>query len=162
MASSKRHDPETMALLDQIQSTLHTIQQDYKNLSSTIESINGRVNVLAGVQEIQDAVGNENENENENSGNLQLASTTVLDVDSHPDLISPESNTILGRPLVPRVSGTSRIILTTHPGQSGIDPIPMRWGHKDPSSRGPVVVSRSQSTFRRRNGKPRCSYGLIP
>ncbi|KAL9621586.1 MAG: hypothetical protein Q9160_003978 [Pyrenula sp. 1 TL-2023] len=46
----------------------------------------------------------------------------------------------------------SRIILTTYPGQSGIDPVPLDWGAKDPRVRGPVVVSRQQSTIRRRNG----------
>ncbi|KAI9677572.1 MAG: hypothetical protein M1817_006526, partial [Caeruleum heppii] len=45
----------------------------------------------------------------------------------------------------------SRIILTTYPGQSGINPISVNWGHRDPLSRGPVVVSRNQSTVRRRN-----------
>lgn len=47
----------------------------------------------------------------------------------------------------------SRIILTTYPGQSGIDPVPLNWGAQDPKARGPVVVSRQQSTIRRRNGK---------
>ncbi|KAH8149928.1 uncharacterized protein LAJ45_06080 [Morchella importuna] len=37
------------------------------------------------------------------------------------------------------------------PRQSGIDPIIMNWGHKDPMQRGPVVVSRAGSTVRRRN-----------
>lgn len=40
----------------------------------------------------------------------------------------------------------------TYPGQSGINPLPMDWGHKDPQERGPVVVSRTQTTIRRRNG----------
>ncbi|KAM0324212.1 hypothetical protein ACHAQA_008406 [Verticillium albo-atrum] len=46
---------------------------------------------------------------------------------------------------------TSRIILTTYPKQSGINPLPMRWGNPDPLLRGPVVVSRLSSTLRRRN-----------
>jgi hypothetical protein len=41
----------------------------------------------------------------------------------------------------------------TYPGQSGINPLPMDWGHKDPQQRGPVVVSRGATTIRRRNGK---------
>lgn len=47
----------------------------------------------------------------------------------------------------------SRIILTTYPGQSGINPLLMNWGHPSPHLRGPVVVSRNQRTVRRRNGK---------
>ena len=42
----------------------------------------------------------------------------------------------------------------TYPGQAGINPLPMDWGNKDPQQRGPVVVSRSATTIRRRNGKP--------
>jgi hypothetical protein len=53
----------------------------------------------------------------------------------------------------PGIGGQSRIILTTYPGQSGIHPVPMNWGHVEPSQRGPVVVSRNPSTIRRRNGK---------
>ncbi|KAL7794973.1 GTP cyclohydrolase [Trichoderma ceciliae] len=47
---------------------------------------------------------------------------------------------------------TSRIVLTTYPKQLGIDPIQLDWGNLDPLQRGPVVVSRSASTIRRRNG----------
>ncbi|RYO90192.1 hypothetical protein DL764_008479 [Monosporascus ibericus] len=46
---------------------------------------------------------------------------------------------------------TSRIILTTYPKQNGIEPLPLDWGAPDASRRGPVVVSRSSSTIRRRN-----------
>jgi len=41
----------------------------------------------------------------------------------------------------------------TYPKQIGINPLPLHWGHPDPSKRGPVVVSRLASTIRRRNGK---------
>ncbi len=42
---------------------------------------------------------------------------------------------------------------STYPGQSGINPLPMDWGNKDPQKRGPVVVSRTPTTIRRRNGE---------
>ena len=45
----------------------------------------------------------------------------------------------------------SRIVLTTYPGQSNIDPVQMNWGDPDPQKRGPVVVSRQSTTLRRRN-----------
>ncbi|KAI0472039.1 GTP cyclohydrolase N terminal-domain-containing protein [Xylariaceae sp. FL0804] len=45
---------------------------------------------------------------------------------------------------------TSRIILTTYPKQIGINPLPLNWGAPAPE-RGPVVVSRSSSTIRKRN-----------
>ncbi|KAI9926603.1 hypothetical protein ASPWEDRAFT_176427 [Aspergillus wentii DTO 134E9] len=49
----------------------------------------------------------------------------------------------------PRNGG--RIILTTYPGQSVVDPIPLEWGKIDPQERGPVLVSRSSKTMSRRN-----------
>ncbi|KAI0446616.1 GTP cyclohydrolase N terminal-domain-containing protein [Xylaria telfairii] len=45
---------------------------------------------------------------------------------------------------------SSRIILTTYPKQIGINPVPLNWGAPGPE-RGPVVVSRSSSTIRKRN-----------
>ncbi|KAL2802715.1 GTP cyclohydrolase N terminal-domain-containing protein [Aspergillus granulosus] len=46
---------------------------------------------------------------------------------------------------------SKHIVLTTYPGQSGIDPVPLEWGAKDARSRGPVVVSRSGAFLKRRN-----------
>jgi hypothetical protein len=48
-------------------------------------------------------------------------------------------------------SFSSKIILTSYPGQAGVDPITMQWGASDPQARGPVVVSRHKSTIGRRN-----------
>ncbi|KAI9506288.1 Uracil-regulated protein 1 [Coemansia spiralis] len=45
----------------------------------------------------------------------------------------------------------SRVVLTTYPSQHGINPIPLKWGAKDPAERGPVVVSRNQETLGKRN-----------
>ena len=41
--------------------------------------------------------------------------------------------------------------LTTYPGQSGVDPVPLTWGAPDAKSRGPIVVSRSGPLLKRRN-----------
>ncbi|KAL6230277.1 hypothetical protein BDW75DRAFT_234518 [Aspergillus navahoensis] len=46
---------------------------------------------------------------------------------------------------------SKHIVLTTYPGQSGIDPVPLEWGAPDAESRGPVVVSRSGASLKRRN-----------
>ncbi|EFX01551.1 GTP cyclohydrolase [Grosmannia clavigera kw1407] len=51
----------------------------------------------------------------------------------------------------PKSPFTSRIVLTTYPKQIGINPFTMNWGALDPQERGPIVVSRSSSTIRRRN-----------
>ncbi|KAJ5647613.1 hypothetical protein N7490_003985 [Penicillium lividum] len=44
-----------------------------------------------------------------------------------------------------------RIILTTYPGQSVVNPIPLEWGKMDPQERGPVLVSRNKKTITHRN-----------
>ncbi|KAL8678006.1 MAG: hypothetical protein Q9186_005605 [Xanthomendoza sp. 1 TL-2023] len=72
-----------------------------------------------------------------------VPATLPIGVASSGELSSPQRSVLPGL--------ASRIILTTYPGQSGIDPIPINWGHVDPHQRGPVVVSRSQNTIRRRN-----------
>jgi GTP cyclohydrolase N terminal len=42
--------------------------------------------------------------------------------------------------------------ITAYPGQSGIEPIPIKWiGAKTPLERGPVIVSRQVSTIKKRN-----------
>ena len=35
-----------------------------------------------------------------------------------------------------------RIVLTTYPSQSGINPVPLEWGAGDPQHRGPILASR--------------------
>ena len=45
----------------------------------------------------------------------------------------------------------NRVILTTYPGQVGINPIPMNWGAGDPLVRGPIVASRHPNTIKKRN-----------
>ncbi|GAO50567.1 hypothetical protein SAICODRAFT_89833 [Saitoella complicata NRRL Y-17804] len=44
-----------------------------------------------------------------------------------------------------------RVVLTTYPGQSGVDPVPLKWGAEDPRARGPIIVARQPSTIRKRN-----------
>ena len=54
--SSAKDDP-TFFILCEIRATLQSIQQDYAALSAVVETINGRVNILSGVKEVQDAAG---------------------------------------------------------------------------------------------------------
>ena len=41
--------------------------------------------------------------------------------------------------------------MTTYPGQSVVNPIPLNWGAADPHERGPVLVSRASNTITKRN-----------
>lgn len=46
---------------------------------------------------------------------------------------------------------SNRVILTTYPGQSTVNPVPIQWGAADPKERGPIIVSRQASTISKRN-----------
>ena len=140
-------------LLKQILSTVKSIKEDYRQLSAAVEAIEGQVSSLARVKQGQDGKGDRSppvrpvvDHQVPHSGR------TSIDEPNHPratDLENHREALVIPR----RGSATSRIILTTYPGQSGIDPLPMDWGNPDHQKRGPVIVSRSQSTIRRRNGK---------
>ncbi|ANB11067.1 hypothetical protein AWJ20_3863 [Sugiyamaella lignohabitans] len=45
----------------------------------------------------------------------------------------------------------SKVIITTYPGQQGVKSVPIKWGAKDPLERGPVIVSRTTGSLKRRN-----------
>lgn len=133
--------PDNSVLLERILATLCQIQGDNKVLAASIDAMNGRVNALADVKKLKDAVKVDTP--------LRPVTPASKPVDapfSPTTDIKDEDSAASKRP------ATSRIILTTYPGQSGIDPIIMNWGHEDPMQRGPVVVSRAGSTVRRRNG----------
>ena len=140
-------------LLKQILSTVKSIKEDYRQLSAAVEAIEGQVSSLAGIKQGQNGEGDQSppvrpvvDHQVPHSGRTSIDEPNPTRA---PDLENHKEALVLRR----RGSATSRIILTTYPGQSGIDPLPMDWGNSDHQKRGPVVVSRSQSTIRRRNGK---------
>ena len=161
-SSSSSDQPE---LLRQILLTMQSIKQDFQHLSTAVDSIQGQINVLSGVKQVHDIAGGDHlsqarvaptepsltkeqqfASEIEAGPNAQASSLAVGSAE-------PSEARSAAEPIKHNSIAPSRIILTTYPGQSGIDPVTMRWGHVDALRRGPVVVSRSQSTVRRRNGK---------
>lgn len=133
--------------LQQILASIQILQEQYTELVSSVDAINGRVNVLAGVKQMQNGV-----NGSSTTRKPTKVEEAAVSLDANDALVakSPGSPDLTGR----RTSmSSSKIILTSYPGQSGVDPIPLHWGHADPAVRGPVVVTRSASTIRRRNGK---------
>jgi GTP cyclohydrolase II len=52
------------------------------------------------------------------------------------------------------------IRLTSHPGGQGYDPIPIRWGAKDPTERGPLIASFADPTHRNVIGTHSGSYAV--
>jgi len=139
---------DTASLLTQILSKLETIERENKTLASSVDLITGRVNALAGVKAVRDAA--KTSPEAPMTHPVAVTGTgTATEPEAHPVSPTEEAGKEAQRPATP---ATSRIILTTYPGQSGIDPIIMNWGQKDPAKRGPVIVSRASGTVRRRNG----------
>lgn len=155
-------------LLKQVLSTVQSIRKDYQHLSAAVDCIQRQVNLLSNVKHVHDTAGDSLPPQTRivsaqpsATKDEQVASDTEPVPNTQTSLLglgSAESNRLRGDGdfLFERknsAAATSRIILTTYPGQSGIDPLIMNWGHVDALQRGPVVVSRSQSTVRRRNGK---------
>ncbi|KAI4168920.1 MAG: hypothetical protein LQ343_006042 [Gyalolechia ehrenbergii] len=156
--------PSQRDFLGEILSTLQSVRDDYQRLSAIVQSIQGRLGAgnepqgplksLPGshqhVSSVNRLIGKQEEDSVTPPPTiLPSASPSIPSLDGKRDASTNE------KPASPprgAASGfSSRIILTTYPGQSGIDPIVMNWGHPDPAERGPVVVSRSQGTIRRRN-----------
>ena len=156
-------------ILKQILSTIQSVQADYQNLSTAVASIQRQVSVLSEseIKRVHNTIGNYPSqtsvastqpsstgnqwvvSDPEQSPNVQVSSLDMRSA-GHSEARS-DGESLYGRKH--SATATSRIILTTYPGQSGIDPLVMNWGHPDALKRGPVVVSRNQSTIRRRNGE---------
>jgi len=157
MADATSSTQDSAALLREILSTLKSLKQDHAQLASAVDAINGRVNVLASVKQAHDGTTHDASYPSPRigaqsprippRGHHSRESVSSLDggdkdVDGQVQSTSPPPR---------RISTTSKIILTSYPGQAGVDPLQMEWGAKDPEKRGPVIVSRAPSTIRRRN-----------
>jgi hypothetical protein len=160
MASPPASSNGTDVALQEILSTLKTIQFQQSQLSSTVAALTDRVDHLAtpdgGASKIPTTyVTCETPQHNVQTPVPTTPTTTV----NPASIVSEKVTSGVGKSGLGTTETTqrksvssSRIILTTYPGQSGIDPIRMDWGNVDPLKRGPVVVSRHHNTVRRRNG----------
>jgi len=146
--------PDQSAILKEVLEAVKTLQLNQVQLSSNVDAISGRVNVLAGMKEVRDVAIDSPpppvkkiEPIPHDDSHLVHSDDVVPPSPSLPasQFGSPGSSSPLSHVRKPSI--TSRIILTTYPGQSGINPLPMDWGNKDPQKRGPVVVSRGQTTI---------------
>ncbi|CAL8582014.1 Putative GTP cyclohydrolase [Xanthoria parietina] len=144
-------------VINQILRTVESVQDGQKQLAEDVLSIKGRLELLALQQdhsEKEEDIGTTKNvsNTNKQSPDRLLPASAPINASSLPGSRQVSFN---DKPAPPQRSAatslSSRIILTTYPGQAGIDPIAMSWGHYDQMQRGPVVVSRSQSTIKRRN-----------
>jgi hypothetical protein len=153
-------DSSSDAVLNQILDGMKALRRENVQLASTVDAINGRVNMLAGIKQLKDEAAKEASNgapekaeEAKEAGSAQTVEAVSKQYEQPPSNIDDTP------PRRTSVSKTSKIILTSYPGQAGVDPLPMDWGHKDPAVRGPVVVSRHPGTIRRRNGTLYSRFG---
>lgn len=162
--NSKSSGDDTV--LSQILASLKSLQQENASLAATVDAINGRVNVLSGVKQAQDGTaidGSRSKERQEPTRQAPPRSPELLPT-AIAATIPLESSSVSPPPDARRrTSLTSKIILTSYPGQAGVDPLPMNWGAKDPNVRGPITVSRNPNTIRRRNGRlsPWSSLGML-
>jgi hypothetical protein len=139
------------AVLKEILDGLKALRTENVLLAASVDKINGRVNMLAEIKQIKDdaAAAAANGTLSKEKAKDAESAQTVEAVSQQYE--QPPAN-VDDPPRRASVSKTSKIILTSYPGQAGVDPLPMEWGAKDPAIRGPVVVSRHANTIRRRNG----------
>ncbi|KAI0129263.1 GTP cyclohydrolase N terminal-domain-containing protein [Hypoxylon sp. NC0597] len=147
MASSGSGTDGGVSMADVLEA-LKSIQESQSRLASEVESVSYRLDSLAPSLRAP-------------SPDISRASPTPLaGVPTSPvqaTLAASESEADKTPPATKeavqaqKAGFTSRIILTTYPKQIGINPLPLQWGAPDAATRGPVVVSRSSSTIRRRN-----------
>lgn len=68
-----------------------------------------------------------------------------------PGSVVPLSPSLPARAEAAARGYSSRVVLTTYPGQVGISPIPLHWGAATAEERGPVVASRQPDSLKIRN-----------
>jgi len=140
------------ALLKEILDGLKALRTENSELAASVDKINGRVNMLAGIKQLKDeAVRDAAYGASTGDQAKEVPSEKTVEAVSQ-QYKEPPSSVDAPPPRRSSVSKTSKIILTSYPGQAGVDPLPMVWGAKDPAVRGPVLVSRHANTIRRRNG----------
>ncbi|KAJ4302995.1 putative GTP cyclohydrolase [Kalmusia sp. IMI 367209] len=139
------------ALLKEILEGMNSLRKENSQLASAIDAINGRVNMLAEIKQIKDEAKDQPSNGVLEKAKDAIASLSEKTVEAVSKQYEDAPPIVDASPRRTSVSKTSKIILTSYPGQAGVDPLPMDWGQKDPAVRGPVVVSRHANTIRRRN-----------
>lgn len=148
-----RDPPGYGGTLEEILLNLKTLRAEQAHLSAAVDAISGQVNVLQVSAQAQRPAaaspGSEFWSSSMKRASDAFGATTRADQSpgrsESPGSRSPHR--------LRTASLASKITLTSYPGQSGVDPLPLNWGNPDPSIRGPIVVGRSQNTLRKRNGE---------
>ncbi|KEF61825.1 GTP cyclohydrolase II [Exophiala aquamarina CBS 119918] len=132
-----------------ILATLKSMRSDHTQLAANVEALQSRLDVANSVNQLRRGGSSSGVRDSPSLDATQLAkSENGMESPAHESALLAKASS---SPTARKSSTTSRIILTTYPGQSGIDPIPLEWGLEDYKQRGPIVVSRHHNTIRRRN-----------
>lgn len=144
MASSGPGKDGEVGMADVLEA-LKSIQENQSRLATEVESVSYRLDALAPSLRAPSP-------DISRASPSPLAGIPTSPVQATPASSESDVNKAQSVTKEAEKSGfTSRIILTTYPKQIGINPIPLQWGASDAVKRGPVVVSRSSSTIRKRN-----------
>jgi hypothetical protein len=156
-------EPGHTEVLQQVLSTLQSLQKIHDGLVASVKLVEDRMIALTNLRQEGDRVSQPSRSIDREQDRFLSSDTDPLlkPVQLASSTQPPFGNNLIESsikerelPGIPSNGATnSKIILTTYPHQSGIDPIKMIWGDADPLRRGPVVVSRAPRTIRRRNGK---------
>jgi hypothetical protein len=137
MATNGTTPPDTMAMLQEILSSVRSLKQEHSELSASVDAINGRVNTLAGIKQIQDGVAHDATLPAPKSHPTEsVAPPNDADKDANAEQTQATSPPPERRP---STTSTSKIILTSYPGQAGVDPIPLKWGKCKLSLKGRLI-----------------------
>ncbi|KAI0012808.1 putative GTP cyclohydrolase II [Xylariaceae sp. FL0662B] len=148
--TSSGSSTESVVSMAEVLQALKSIQESQSRLATEVESVSQRLDALAPSTQ-EPSQGRSEKISSPAVGDVTPNAATQTPVTTdETDVDNAASATPVGTQA--QKSGfTSRIVLTTYPKQIGINPIPFDWGAPEPSQRGPVIVSRSSSTIRRRN-----------
>lgn len=125
MATNGDSAPDMAAMLKEILSSVRSLKQENAQLSASVDAINGRVNTLAGIKQIQDGVAHD---ATLRSPKTAAPSKDIDNASESQDAIDESQSASPPTERRPSTTSTSKIILTSYPGQAGVDPIPLNWG----------------------------------
>ncbi|KAI2641799.1 putative GTP cyclohydrolase II [Hypomontagnella submonticulosa] len=146
MAGSDSDTSEGLNMAEML-GALKAIKENQIRLATRVESISQQLDTIASSAEVPSPIISKM-----STPALAGVPTTPVRAASESEVENASPSPTTKEAVQAQKSGfTSRIILTTYPKQIGINPLPLQWGVPDPTTRGPVVVSRSSSTIRRRN-----------
>lgn len=127
--TSNGEPTDTTGILQEILSSLRSLKQDHSQLASAVDAINGRVNTLAGIKQIQDGIAHDATLPSPTiAPKADEAKAALNSLDGVSKNESADQTQATSPPPGRRASTTSKIILTSYPGQAGVDPIPLKWG----------------------------------